>query len=251
MEFDWIESGPTELISQHAERIEKALGYFPNVRTDPNCPADGSVQIDKNCRAEIVIKNATCPQVIALHEMLHVIRFWVDEIPMLGIKNGDPRKATINAIDNMYEHSIIIPHQRSLGDDGVVPRFEGRILLRITELDAKVVADSRMRPDRRMPLFFALDASWMGKDVADKLRAACEKYKLHLIFDQILALRNRCGGNDAQSKINFMTAILPHFGFQYYEVKAMNMREGNAYPLNAYPKTQGSLHRAPNQSACK
>ncbi len=177
----------------------------------------------------ISLSGERCSKTIAMHEMLHVWRYFIQRIRMFNVHPHveDAKRRFVNDIENAYEHTIIITHQASLGDAEIIPRFEKRTLERYSRIPGGKVNKWQM-------VMMALDTtSWgssqqfkteMEKFLPDKYREKC------IYWGACSEIEARMGASNDHKK-RVLQSLLPQFGYKPDEVCLFDIVEQRWFPV--------------------
>lgn len=122
LDWTWIDGGPDAQILKYTQLIldtnEKPFRVKKNDPELPKIATAGALAFnDTNHIGWIGLLGDSCHRNTALHEILHLWRWYVEKIPVLrAAPEADARiHPVIVDIDNQIEHSIICPLQITLG----------------------------------------------------------------------------------------------------------------------------------------
>ena len=119
MEERYLKALPGELQSVVAEAEDKA-GCHIEVVPDTNAAQFDHVKIqitlDGRCEAIISFAGAEMSRCALIHEVLHIKRYWIEQVPILR-SIGRQFDAQAEAINELLEHLVIIPEERKYVPD--------------------------------------------------------------------------------------------------------------------------------------
>jgi hypothetical protein len=119
MEERYLKALPGELQSVVAEAEDKA-GCHIEVVPDTSAAQFDNLKIqitrDGRCEAIISFAGAEMSRCALIHEVLHIKRYWIEQVPILR-SIGRQFDAQAEAINELLEHLVIIPEERKYVPD--------------------------------------------------------------------------------------------------------------------------------------
>ena len=114
MEEHYLKILPRELQFFVAEAEEKAGCHIQIVRDNSAAQFDNlelRITLDGHCEAIISFAGAEISRCALIHEVLHIQRFWIEQVPILR-PSGRQFGVQAQTLDELLEHLVIIPEER-------------------------------------------------------------------------------------------------------------------------------------------
>lgn len=119
MEERYLKILPSELQLFVAEAEDKA-GCHIQIVHDASASQFDNLQIqialDGHCEATISLAGTEISRCALIHEVLHIKRFWIEQVPILR-SSGRQFEAQAQVLDELLEHLVIIPEERKYVQD--------------------------------------------------------------------------------------------------------------------------------------
>ncbi len=140
--FEMLSNDSKDLVN----RVESKIGEEVEVKIDPSRVDKLACDID-DCEPKILIpKENYFPDSSVIHELLHLERFCIEEIPLLCTCNDDYEEENkLISLDNNLEHLIIVPEEIKL--------LPERYKYWINQINKKLVLCEEMIASEQNPSF--------------------------------------------------------------------------------------------------
>ena len=153
------------------------------------------------------MRNDTCARNAALHEILHLWRYYVIKIPQLMPRdhNANPRLYQMACVfDNEIEHSVICPLQISLGHTSEIEFWRKQATRIIGEIpNTKEQASARFNIAMHV-----ISYRWKGIDIRDSLRRAYALRGYGRVYDSFAKKLSAFEAKTANEKLSMVREVL-------------------------------------------